>query len=207
MTMLAALSLLAGVQDVPPPVPPPEPIRPPYYSCIVSREVPGGIVQAFRLLRRSGRPYGDDRLHSWETSLGPGGIQLHATWSDEPPAETGWIAILYPMEDERDVYRIQVRRTGDGGEDLQWESELRHAGEGSLQVQAGWGSFMGLLAGAPDPRIVVLGADGTMLRDDPVDLAGFARAVAVGDSLEPELDAMVADHRNRCQYVESLGGS
>ena len=50
----------------------------------------------------------------------------------------------------------------------------------------------------------MLSADGTVLRNDPVDLAGFARAVAIGGSLEPELNAMVADYRNRCRLVESL---
>jgi hypothetical protein len=63
---------------------------------------------------------------------------------------------------------------------------------------------MGLLTGAPDPRIVVRHADGTVLRSDPVDLPGFARAVVLGASMEPELDAMVADYRNRCELIESL---
>jgi hypothetical protein len=206
MIHLLALSL-SFAQDLPPlPPEPPERIRPPYYSCVVEREVPNGTVQAFRLIERSGRPYNTDTLHTWVSNLSPDGIQFHATWSDEPPAETGWIAILYPMTDAEDVYRMQVRREapGDDTEDLQWESGLRHAREGSLQVHASWGPFLGLLAGARDPRIVVLGADGTVLRNDPVDLAGFGRAVALGDSLEPELDAMVADYRNRCRLVESL---
>jgi hypothetical protein len=205
MIHLLALSLFASAQDLPPP--PPEPIRPPYYSCRVERDAPNGTVQAYRLIERSGRPYNDDTLHTWVSNLSVDGIQLHATWADEPPAETGWIDILYPMTDTEDVYRIQVRRVapGNDSEDLQWESALRHAREGSLQVSAEWGPFLGLLAGAPDPRIVVLGADGTVLRSDSVDLAGFARAVAIGDGLEPELNAMVADYRNRCTFIERLG--
>jgi hypothetical protein len=202
----------AAAQDRPPgpPPEPPEPIRPPYYSCMVQREVPNGTVQAFKLIERSGRPYGGgDRLHTWVSDLSPGGVQLHATWSEEPPAETGSIDILYPMADTQDVYRIQVRRDSPvyDLDDLQLESGLRHARDGSLHVSASWGPFLGLLAGAPDPRIVVLGADGNVLRSDPVDLAGFARAVALGDSLEPELDAMVADYRNRCTLIQSLPGS
>lgn len=203
MNALLAFSLFASAQDIPLPPEPPEPIRPPYYSCSVERGVPNGTVQVFRLIERSGRPYGDDRLHTWISYLSPGGIQLHATWSDEPPAETGWIDILYPMADSQDVYRIQVRRGGPD-EELRWESALRHPSQGSLQVRASWGPFFGLLAGAWNPTIVVFGADGNVLHSDPVDLSGFAPAVALGDSLEPELDAMVADYRNRCEFVESL---
>lgn len=205
MIRLLALSLFLA-PDVPPPPPePPERIRPPYHSCVVEREVPNGTVQAFRLIERSGRPYNADTLHMWISTLGPDGIQLHATWADEPPAESGWINILYPMADNGEVYRIQVRRDapGDDREDLQWESRLRRASEGSLHARASWGPFLGLLAGATDPRIVVLGADGTVLRNDPVNLAEFSRAVALGDSLEPELEAMVADYRNRCRLIES----
>lgn len=207
MIKLPASLLLALTQDIPPP--PPEPIRPPYHSCSIEREAPNGTVQVFQLIGRSPRSYSVGTLHTWVHNLSPGGIQLQAVWSEEPPAETGWIAIIYPMTDTEDVYRIQVRRTapGDDTEDLQWESGLRHAREGSLQVQAPWGPFVGLLAGARDPRIVVLGADGTVLRNDPVDLAGFARAVALGDSLEPELNAMVADYRNRCTLIQSLPGA
>ena len=208
MPALLALSLLATVQAAPPPVPPPpEPIQPPYYSCSVERQVPNGTVHAFRLIERSGRPFGDETLHTWISYLSEGGVQLHATWADGPPAETGWIDILYPMEDSADVFRIQVRRTApaDDSEDLQWETGLRHPSQGSLHANASWGPFMGLLAGASDPRIVVRSAEGNILRSDPIDLPGFARAVALGDSLEPELNEMVADHRNRCELIESLG--
>ena len=114
MIRLLALSLFASAQDLPPP--PPEPLRPPYYSCVIEREVPNGTVQAFRLIERSRRPYNDETLHTWVSNLSPGGIQLHATWSVEPPAETGWIDILYPMTDTEDVYRIQVRRDAPGDE-------------------------------------------------------------------------------------------
>lgn len=207
MISLMALSLLASAQDIPPPPEPPEPLRPPYYSCRVEREVPNGTVSVFKLIEPSGRGLNDDRLHTWVTNLSLGGVQLHAVWTDDPPVETGWISILYPMEDIQDVYRIQVLRTppDNDGEDLQWESGLRQPSDGSLHASASWGPFMGLLAGAADPRIVVLAADGTVLRSDPVDLPGFARAVALGDSLEPELDAMVADYRNRCELIEHLG--
>ncbi len=208
LTLAAGLPAAVRADPGPPPPeipPPPEPIQPPYYSCAVERAVPNGTVSAFRLIEPSGRGLNDDRLHSWDISLSPGGIQLHAVWTDDPPAETGWIVILAPMEDTRDVWRIQVLRAPDnGGEDLQWETGLRRPRDGTLQVNTSWGPFMGLLAGAPDPRIVLRSADGTVLRSDPIDLPGFARAVALGDSLEPELDALVADYRNRCRLIESL---
>jgi len=205
LTLVAALPA-AAQNDPGPPPPPPQPILTPYYSCVVERPVPNGSVRVFKLIEPSGRGRNDDRLHTWEINLTPGGVQLTAVWSDGPPAETGWIEIIYPMEDSADVFRIQVLRTApEDGEGLQWETGLRHPSEGSLQVMASWGPFMGLLADAPDPRIVVRSADGTILRSDPIDLPGFARAVALGDSLEPELDSMVADYRNRCQLIEDLG--
>jgi len=205
LTLTAALPAAAQSDPGPPPPAPPDPLRPPYYSCMVEREVPGGTVSAFKLIEPSGRGVNDERLHSWVTPLSPDGVQLHAVWTDAPPAETGWITILYPMEDSEQVYRIQVLRTApEHGEALQWETQFQRPAGGSLQTIASWGPFMGLLAGAPDPRIVVRAADGSVVRSDPVDLPGFAAAVTLGDSLEPELDAMVADYRNRCELVEHL---
>lgn len=206
LTLAAGLPAAVRADPGPPPLPP-EPIRPPYYSCSVEREVPNGTVNVFKLIEPSGRGRSDTRLHTWLTELAPGGIQLQATWTDEPPTETGWIDILYPMETGQDVYRIQVLRSApaDDGDELHWESGLRQPRDGSLQVQAPWGPFLGLLAGAPTPTIAVRAADGEVIRGDPVDLTGFARAVTIGDSLEPELDAMVADYRNRCELIERLG--
>lgn len=201
LTLGAALPAAVRADPGPPP-PIPEPIQPPYYSCVVERVVPNGTVETFKLIEPSGRGRDDERLHSWISYLSPAGVQLHATWTDSPPAETGWIAILSPMENSDDVYRIQVRRSAtDDSEELRWETGLRHPSDGTLQTSAGWGPFLGLLAGAPDPHIMVLSADGTVLHSDPIDVAGFARAVALGDSLEPELDAMVADYRNRCALI------
>ena len=111
LTLTAALPAAAQSDPGPPPPAPPDPLRPPYYSCMVEREVPGGTVSAFKLIEPSGRGVNDERLHSWVTPLSPDGVQLHAVWTDAPPAETGWITILYPMEDSEQVYRIQVLRT------------------------------------------------------------------------------------------------
>lgn len=210
LTLAAGLPAAVRADPGPPPpeVPPPPPYEPmqrPYYSCVVEREAPGGTVSAFKLIERSGGGREGERLHTWVTDLTPGGVQLHAVWTDDPPAESGWIDILFPLEDSADVYRFQILRTAPpGGGGRQWETGLLRPSEGSLDTSISWGEFMDLLAGAADPRIVVRGADGTVLRSDPVDLSGFARAVALGDSLEPELDAMVADYRNRCQLIESF---
>ncbi len=183
-------------------------IRPPYYSCAVQREVSYGTVRIFKLIEPSGRGRDDHRLGSWDTNLSPDGIQLHTWWSDAPSAESGFVDIFYPMADSEGLYRIQVQRFAferrEHADVLQWETGLEHPVGGALRAWGTWGVFLGLLAGAPDPRIAVLRSDDTVLHSDPVDLTAFPRAAALAESLAPELDAMVADYRHRCELIETL---
>ena len=57
----------------------------------------------------------------------------------------------------------------------------------------------------PSSRLLVVRSDGMVVRSDPIDPGILSRVVATAASLQPELDAMVADYRNRCRFVPSPG--
>lgn len=202
--LLAAVLLAA--QPPPEPPPPPEPIQPPYFSCSVARAEPIGTIEATEFVRPNGAR--DGPVFSWEVQRAPDGIRTNAVWGIEGPDEYSSVEIAYTGGDRDQVYRIQLRLwPGEDSQELQLQSNLMRprAEDDLLYIFTRWSALRAMLATASEPRFVVLSAEGNVVRSDPVDPAAFEQAVAFAAGLRPALEALVADYRNRCHYVETLG--
>lgn len=190
------------VPEIPPP-PPPEPVRPPYYSCRAERTEPIGTIAANEFVFPNG--VRDGAVFSWEWQGAPDGIRLNAVWGPEGPQDNSFVQMDYSGALRDDVYRIQVRRypEQDNGV-LLLQSGLIHPEGGLLHIFTEWGPLAATVTGAPEPRLTVLDAEGNAVRSDPIDPAAFGRVAGIATGLRPQLEALVADYRNRCDYVESL---
>ncbi|HEV7660709.1 MAG TPA: hypothetical protein VGO55_12795 [Allosphingosinicella sp.] len=200
-----ALAMLAA-QVLPEPPPPPEPIRPPYFSCGVERADPIGTIRANEFVFPDG--VRDQPVFSWEVQRAPDGIRTIAVWGIEGPHGFSSVHIDYTGGARDQVYRIQLRLwPGDDTQVMQLQTGLMRPrpGDGMIYTSTGWDSLRALLTNASDPRFVVLSAEGNVVRSDPIDPSAFERAVTLAAALRPEVEAMVADYRDRCDYVESLG--
>lgn len=204
MMLLPALSLLAFAQEIPPVplVPPPEPIRPPYHSCVVQLAGAIGEVEIVQFVLPDGTR--NPAVASWEARREPEGIRLNLFWDADGPPGHGAFQIRYAGLAPGPVYRIRVQRHADDGDQLRLETGLRQPEDGALTIFGDWRSLAGFLTDATAPRLLVLDADGNVLRSDPVDPAAFGRVVEIAGSLRPELERLVADYRERCEFVESL---
>lgn len=194
----------ATAQGVPPPVPSYEPISemPPGFICSVTQDGPLGTIGT----QQSVSPDGvrETRLGSWATILASDGVAINASWDYPDPATYSLVQLSMSGLDPARSYRIQVQRdvpSGQGWLQLQGPLE-RPDGEGSLYVFTEWAQLTTMLTGAPDPRILVIRDDGTIIRSDHVDPAVFATALAAVAPLQPALDAQLADYRNLCRYYE-----
>jgi hypothetical protein len=206
MRLLIASALLAVQAPPEPPPPPPEPIRPPYYSCSVEHVEPIGAIRANEFVHPNG--VRDGPVFSWEVQRAPDGIRTDAIWGIEGPDEYSSVEVAYTGGARDQVYRIQLRLwPGDEGQELQLQSGLMRPRpeDGLLYIFTRWSALRAMLATATEPRFVVLSAEGNVVRSDPVDPAAFEQAIALAAGLRPALEAMVADYRNRCRYVETLG--
>lgn len=187
-----------------PPPPPPEPARPPYFSCSVERENPVGRITATEFIFPDGRREG--ATFSWEARRDSESIRLEAVWGIEGPEDGSFVQIDYSGTLRDDVYRIQVRRYSEQDFGfLLLQSGLIRAEDGMLHIFTEWGPLAAIVNGAPDPRLVLLDAEGNVVRSDPIDKTAFGQVVGIAAALRPELETLVADYRNRCHYVESLG--
>ena len=203
--LLAAVPAFAqGVPEPPPPPPPVESVRPPYFSCRIERTDPIGTVAATEFVFPNGTR--DGQVFSWEARRDPEGIRLEAVWGIEGPEDGSFVQIDYSGTLRDDVYRIQVRRYPEQESGvLLLQSGLIHPEDGMLHIFTEWGPLAAVVTGAPDPRLVIVDAEGNVVRSDPIDKTAFGRVAGIAAGLRPELEALVADYRNRCEFVETLG--
>jgi len=202
---VALTSAPAGAQDVPRPPQPPEPVTslPPRFNCYVTQETPLGTITAQQAVSPAGVP--DVRLDGWATSLAPDGVAINASWEHASPDRYNLIQISQIGLEPGRSYRIQVQGDVPGGGDvaLLLESPLaRPDRDGFLYIFTRWQLVTAMLTGAADPRILVIRDDGNIIRSDRIDPESFGQALAAAGALQPALDAMIADHRNRCPFDE-----
>lgn len=201
--LLLACPVAALAQNVPEPPPPPEPVRelPPRFSCAVNRESPLGTLGAQQSVSPSG--VADDPIYSWTAFLSPRGIAITTAWIGAHPADHSFVQLSYNEPEPDMAYRFRVQRDVPNGQSrLLFQSEFTRPEGGVLNVFTDWGPLTGILSRAADPRILLLDANGAAIRSEQVDPEDFDRAVAAAVRLQPELDALVADYRNRCPFVE-----
>jgi hypothetical protein len=72
----------------------------------------------------------------------------------------------------------------------------------SASVTARLSRLRAFLAGAPAMTVEVVDADGRRLAQDRIDAAVFDTAAGEIIAAQPEIEAMAADYRNRCQLTE-----
>jgi hypothetical protein len=211
MRCLPALLLLVlaatpvAARNAPPPPQPPEPVTslPPGFNCYVSRETPLGTITTQQAVSPAGVQ--DVRLDSWATLLVPDGVAISASWEHPSPDRYNLVQISQSGLDPGRSYRIQVQRDVPAGADvaLLLESPLaRPDRDGFLYIFTSWELVTAMLTGASDPRILVIRDDGNIVRSDRIDPESFGQALAAASALQPALDAMIADYRNRCPFDE-----
>ena len=205
LTVLLLTAATAAALPPPEIPPPPEPIRemPPRFICYVVRENPLGSMTAQQSISPDGNR-DEERLDGWAMFLAPGGIAIDASWVHPAPDGGSFVQISQQGLDPARSYRIRVQRAQPGEQaELLLESPLhRPDGEGSLYVFSNWGAVTGMLADAILAHVLVIRDDGVVVREDPIDPAVFARAVAAAPALHPALDEMVADYRNQCRFFD-----
>jgi hypothetical protein len=203
LSLLPAAAAMAQGGREPPPTPP-EPVTelPARFSCIVSREGPLGTIGVQQSVSPAG--VADEPIFSWSARIGTDGISLDASWSAQP-RNYSLIQLAYLNPDRRRTYRIRVQRhlpPTSGPTYMSFEGPLTPTMHGFVSIWTEWGPLIGMLSDALDPHILVLDGEAAIVVDERVDPALFARAHDMAERLRPELDAMVADHRNRCPFQE-----
>lgn len=206
--LIIFLTLAAGLPaavraDPGPPPPPVLPELPPHFMCSVThQEGPLGEVGVQQLVNMDGTL--DTRLDSWSIALAPEGVSIQASWEHPDPARYSLVWLTQIGLDSGRSYRVRVQREPPSGDrDLRVESPLlRPDDDGSIAFHTHWEVLTAMLGGAPDPRILVIRDDGTVIRSDPINPALFARALAATMPLQAELDAKLADYRRLCPYFE-----
>jgi hypothetical protein len=206
LTLTAALPAAARNDPGPPPVPPPvpEPVtlnQDPHFLCQVERNSPDGAVSAARQISEAGIP--GPPLGMWTKQLTPDGISLTSGWELPAPAGYSFVQLSWQNTDSRRTYRFRVQRDLPNGENqLLFETRLTRAPDGMLVAFTDWAPLAAMLAGAADPRILIVRSDGRIVRSDPIDPEMFGRVAATAAGLQPELEALVADYRNRCPFIQ-----
>lgn len=188
----------------PAPVPVPVPVvvnQDPHFSCQIDRRGADGVVSVSRRISPSGAP--GPSFAMWVKQFGPDGVSLVSGWEAPAPMDSSFVQLSYQNKDSRRAYRFRVQRSVPNGEQqLLFESGLLRPPDGALNVFTEWGPLSHMLAGAADPRILIVRSDGMIVRSDPIDPEIFGRVVATAAALQPEVDAMVADYRNRCPFIQ-----
>jgi hypothetical protein len=205
--LFLALPAAAAAVSHPPRPPAPMPAvmnQDPHYSCQAERRGADGSVSISRHLSSAGAAGPSHAM--WTKEFGAGGVLLSSTWDPPAPRESSRIHLFYQNSDSRRAYRFRVQRSApNGGNRLLFDSGLLRRPDGFLQISTEWRRLSRRLAGAADSRLLIVRSDDMVIRSDPIDPEILSRVVATAASLQPELDAMVADYRHRCRFVPPPG--
>lgn len=146
----------------------------------------------------------DKPLASWDMALAPDGVRINASWEYPDPARYSLVWLSQGGLDRNRSYRIRIQAEVPNGEAwLLLESPpARPDDEDRIHVLTRWAPLTAMLTGADNPRILIIRDDGETIRDDAVDPAIFASALAAPAPLLAEIDAMVAHYRDRCTYFD-----
>lgn len=173
----------------------------PHFSCQIERRGADGVVSLSRLVSPSGAA--GPSIAMWTKEFGPDGVLLFSAWNPPAPIESSLIQIFYQNADPRRAYRFRLQRSvPNGGSRRLFQSGLLRRPDGFLQFSIRWGQLSHMLAGAAEPSLLIVRGDGRAVRSDPVDPAILGRVVAAAASLRPALDAMIADYRSRCPFIQ-----
>lgn len=176
------------------------------YYCSVDRGEAPEMMSAYQYVSLAGVPA--SRSTIWVTDLAPRGITLTASWVGDGSAhvfDQNFVSFSY-RPPRPGAYRIEVRRDeASAASQMRYGSRLTRPNRNGLLWFTDWRTIMAAVADAFDPHIVLLAANGRVVRRDPIDASIFDSALTRARALQPELDEMVADYRNRCRIVEGDG--
>lgn len=146
------------------------------------------------------------------------GLQLHVQWNGAPPAngsldDRSWVFVSFrTTRFIRDKVRIEIRRmpgeryppefayAGPFQKAYRWpNSKLYH-----VDTQGRWGELNAWMAGRESLTFALVKRDGTVIAEDRLEaqtLTAAARAIAAAG---PEVGAMAADYRRRCEVPSPI---
>ncbi len=190
--------------------------EPNYYICIVERTGDFGSITYWLEVPVDGSaPF--HRIN-WAIPRREQGLRLWVQQDLGAPVDgqlddRSWVHIYFDTPKRiRDEVRIEIRRQP--GE--RYPSEFSYAGPYKrpflwhdrpfyyVETQARWGELRAWMAGRERLTFALVKRDGTVMDQDRLDaatLAGVAEALA---AVTPELEAMAADFRTRCQVPEPI---
>jgi hypothetical protein len=128
-------------------------------------------------------------------------------------ADRAWVSIyLRAAIPARGEARIEIRRQS--GERYAGEfayagpyRPLYREGQGNIayvDTQARWGELNVWMSGREAITFALVARDGRVLAEDRLEARTLAGAAEALVAAKPEMDAMVADYRNRCTVPEDI---
>ena len=149
---------------------------------------------------------------NWQLLPRGEGLGLSASWYGAPTNghldDRGWVNVSFETKRSiRDRVRLEIRRTPGP----HYASEFAYAGpflrlyrpsagaNFHIEAAARWGELDAWTAGEDALTVALVRADGKVAAEDRLQTATLAGAVAAIVAARPQVEAMAADYRHRCE--------
>jgi hypothetical protein len=176
-----------------------------YYRCRIERAAGPGTLAMIIVVEQDGRRQFHD--FSWASLSQRNRAQLRVEWTHGLP--------LTPSDDM--TVTVTLRRTWRASRFVRVElsrsevaprsgdNPITGPGYGqqfhSATVTAPLSRLRAFLAGAPAMTVGVVDVNGRLLAQDRIESANFDMAAREIIAAQPEIEAMAADYRNRCELI------
>lgn len=181
-------------------VPGPPPASAIGYSCTVVREGPQGRLRLVRGLDAAGIP--DSAMIEWRWTQG--GLTMGVAWGEEiegRPKDENLVTLeLETGPQPGSGMRLEVWRDGPRPAAPGVTGDWRQVGSARVHAIVRLDALRGI-AGQGMLVVAAVDREGKVRARQSVDVALLAAPRAMLDAALPELDAMRADFRNRCEPV------